>query len=405
MKRRTFVNGVLAASVSTLATARSRAQQRRRRTRVFVIGAGAFGGWTALSLLRRGAEVTLVDAWGPGHSRSSSGGESRVIRHAYEQRIYVDMAKRSLDLWRQATANWGRPLYHESGVLHMTQAGSGTDVLNHAAELMSEAGVEYERLDRAELGRRYPQVNLDGIEFALFEPHAGYLLARRACEAVVDVFRREGGRFRQAWVRPGAILDGVLTGIEVPSGSFEVADRYVFACGPWLKTLFPNVLGERLEVSRQEVFYFGTPAGEYRYDAPTLPVWTDFGKKIWYGIPGGEHRGFKIADDTRGSPHDPSTTDREVSRFGVEAARNYIGERFPGLEDAPLIESRVCQYTNTPDGDFIADRHPHATNLCLLGGGSGHGFKHGPALGEMMAEQVLDRRPVEPTFALARFER
>jgi glycine/D-amino acid oxidase-like deaminating enzyme len=157
-----------------------------------------------------------------------------------------------------------------------------------------------------------------------------------------------------------------------------------------------------LSVSRQEIFYFGTPVDDYRYSAGALPVWADFGDSIWYGIPGGERRGFKVADDAHGPAHDPTTADRSVSERGIRDAASYVARRFPGLGEAPLIESRVCQYTNTPDGDFIADRHPLAGNVWLLGGGSGHGFKHGPALGEMVAAQVLGERPVEETFALAR---
>jgi glycine/D-amino acid oxidase-like deaminating enzyme len=168
--------------------------------------------------------------------------------------------------------------------------------------------------------------------------------------------------------------------------------------------MFPEVLGPHLKISRQEVFYFGTPADDNRFDAGEMPAWTDLGDEVWYGVPGGKQRGFKVADDARGPEHDPSTTERTVSARGIRAAAEYVAYRFPGLTGAPLIVSRVCQYTNTPDGDFIADRHPEAGNVWLLGGGSGHGFKHGPALGEMVAAQVLGEKPVERTFALARFE-
>ena len=368
---------------------------------VAVIGAGAFGGWTALNLLLSGARVTLLDTWGPGHSRSSSGGESRVIRHSYGKPIYVEMAKRSLALWKEANDAWGRPLLHVTGVLHMYQADSPIELDD--GTLMRAAGIPHELLDHDELVERYPQVDVDGIESALYEPTAGYILARRACEAVVDAFVNEGGEYRQAAVQPGEIGSGRMAAARLSDGGTLAADQYVFACGPWLGTLFPDVLGPHLTISRQELFYFGTPADDRRYSEGNLPVWTDIGDPIWYGIPGGERRGFKIADDTRGPKHDPTTATRTVSDAGIRSASEYIARRFPGLAGAPLIESRVCQYTNTPDGDFIADRHPLADNAWLLGGGSGHGFKHGPALGEMMAAQVLGERPVEATFSLGRF--
>jgi glycine/D-amino acid oxidase-like deaminating enzyme len=220
---------------------------------------------------------------------------------------------------------------------------------------------------------------------------------------VVDAVVNEGGNYQTARVQPGAIDGGSMQPISGLGGDTLAADQYVFACGPWLKSLFPGVLDDHLTISRQEMFYFGTPANDSRYDLGGLPGWTDIGEEVWYGIPGGEQRGFKIANDAHGPPHDPSSASRMVSEGGIRAVSEYIDYRFPGMQGAPLIESRVCQYTNTVDGDFIADRHPDADNVWLLGGGSGHGFKHGPALGEMMAAQVLGHRPREATFALSRF--
>jgi glycine/D-amino acid oxidase-like deaminating enzyme len=391
---------MLASSLSAFGANYSLAQSGK--THVAVIGAGAFGGWTALSLLRAGAQVTLLDAWGPGNSRASSGGESRVIRHSYDKAIYVDMVKRSLELWQEANEQWDRPLFHASGVLFMRRAGSPIN-LDGSDFLLTEANVPHEMLTPDELAKRYPQINLWGIESGMYEPTGGYLLARRACQAVVDAFVKEGGEYRTAYVKPGTVSEGRMASITLSDGNTLSADQFVFACGPWLQTMFPEVLGPHLRISRQEMFYFGTPAGDRRFDAGSMPAWIDLGDEVWYGVPGGEQRGFKIADDAHGPAHDPSTTERTVSAKGIKAATEYLGYRFPGLHGAPLIESRVCQYTNTRDGDFIADRHPEAGNVWLLGGGSGHGFKHGPALGEMVAAQVLGEKPVEETFALARF--
>ena len=402
MRRRTFIGSLLATSVAGTG-AKGAVAQTPAKEHVVVIGAGAFGGWTALNLLRRGARVTLLDAWGPGHSRASSGGESRVIRHAYEARRYVEMAQRSLALWREAQAAWGRPLFRATGVLFLSQRGPGERFLEMARGHLEATAVKHEIMARDELARRYPQLNMDGIASGLLEPDAGFLLARRACQAVVDAFVREGGEYQTAYVAPGTLRGNELTHISVSTGGIVQADQYVFACGPWLKALFPDVLGPHLSVSRQEVFYFGPPPGEHRYTAPNLPIWADFGETLWYGIPGAENRGFKIADDTRGAELDPTTSQRDVSGGGAQATRDYVAYRFPGLKDAPLIESRVCQYTNTPDSDFILDRHPDAANVWLLGGGSGHGFKHGPALGQLAAAQVLGAERVEPAFTLARF--
>jgi glycine/D-amino acid oxidase-like deaminating enzyme len=374
-----------------------------RRPRVAIVGAGAFGGWTALHLRRRGAQVVLLDAWGPGNSRASSGGETRVIRATYgPDRIYVDMVVRSLRQWRESEASWRRPLFRKTGVLWM--AGSADDYEKAAVPLLRAAGLPVEVMEASEAAARYPQINFDGVRWVLHEKEAGYLLARRACQAVLERFQAEGGEYRQAAATPSDIIGGEMGPLRLSDGSLLRADRYVFACGPWLGKLFPELLGERIRSTRQEVFFFGTPPGDPQWLEDRLPVWIDNGRRIHYGIPGSEWRGFKIADDTRGEDFDPTNGDRRPSAKGLRAARDYVAFRFPGLKDAPLLEARVCQYENTPDSRFIIDRHPEAANAFIAGGGSGHGFKHGPAVGERMAALVLGSAAPDPFFALARFE-
>jgi glycine/D-amino acid oxidase-like deaminating enzyme len=196
---------------------------------------------------------------------------------------------------------------------------------------------------------------------------------------------------------------GSWQSLSLSDGSKLRADQYVFACGPWLGKLFPETIGNRVRPTRQEVFFFGPPAGDQRFDETRLPVWADHRDKFMYGIPGTQGRGFKIADDTRGPEFDPTSGDRTVSTEGLKSVRDYIAFRFPALKDAPLVESRVCQYENSPDNNFIIDRHPRHEDVWLLGGGSGHGFKHGPALGEIVAGLVLERKDPDALFRLHRF--
>jgi glycine/D-amino acid oxidase-like deaminating enzyme len=352
-------------------------------------------------LLRRGARVTLVDAWGPGNSRASSGGETRVIRAVYgKDRIYTAMARRAFALWHENEARWKKTLYTRTGALFMV-ADSG-EFVRSSIPLLREFGFEYEEIPTAEARRRYPQVDFAGIEWTLLEKEAGYLLARRSCADVLEGFLAEGGAYRETMVTPGEITGGRLAGVTLSDGERLTADAYVFACGPWLPKLFPDVLGGRIEPTRQEVFYFGTPGGDARFSERQMPVWVET-PRFFYGIPGNERRGFKIADDTRGTAFDPTSGDRTPSAEGLRAAREFLARRFPALAGAPLLESRVCQYENSPDHHFIVDRHPEAGNVWLVGGGSGHGFKHGPALGELVAGNVLGEKPVEPLFSLSRF--
>lgn len=364
-------------------------------------GAGAFGGWTALALLRRGARVTLIDAWGPGNSRASSGGETRVIRCVYgPDDLYVPWALRSFELWREAEQRWRTRLLHRTGLLWMFQ---GDDAyLRSGLPHLERAGLSVEALGPTEARRRFPQVDFGGIASAWFEPEAGFLLARRACRRLAEAFVAEGGELLQAEARPGALHGAHLETLPLAGGSTLAADSFVFAGGPWLGRMFPEVVGDALRITRQEVFYFGTPAGDPRWSEGRMPAWIELGERRFYGIPGNEDRGFKVADDTRGEPFEPSSGERLPSPEHLARAREHLARRFPALAGAPVVESRVCQYANSPDGDFLLDRHPGAANVWLAGGGSGHGFKLSPALGEHVAALVLGEAEPLPRFGLAR---
>ncbi|NEZ04300.1 FAD-dependent oxidoreductase [Wenzhouxiangella sp. XN201] len=405
MKRRQLLQGLLAAPLvwplAGLQAAESRPDNGRR---VVVVGAGAFGGWTALRLAQSGAQVTLIERFSPGHFMSSSGGDSRVIRHMYTNPLYVRMVERSLALYRQADREWHKRLLHPIGVLFMRQP-AGAGFFEAGKPALSEVGIEHERLGPEEIAARWPQIGVDGLDEAIYEPQAGYLMARRACEAVYAALQRAGGRVVAGQAKPGTMRSGRLESARLPDGSEVRADDFVFACGPWLPELFSEVLGPVLETSRQDIYYFSPPTDGPGHSENELPVWADFGERLWYGIPGNRRWGFKVADDTRGEPVEPQDRDRQVDHAHVEMAREFMRRRFPAMGDAALEGARFCQYTNTPDGDFILDRHPEAANLWLVGGGSGHGFKHGPALGELVAESVLRGEQAEPAFALSRFDR
>ena len=369
---------------------------------IAVIGAGAFGGWTALHLLRLRARVTLVDAWGAGNSRSSSGGESRIIRATYgPNQPYTKMAARAMQLWKEHEKRWGEKLLQRVGVLWM--AGTEDDDFERGSlPVLREHEIAHEELSVGQMARRWPQINFEGVRWGIFEPNGGFLRARYACQVVAERFVAEGGEFLEAAVLPGGLEEGCKHGLQLSNGSKLLAEGYVFACGPWLGRVFPETIGKLIRPTRQEIFFFGPPPGD-EFSTAKLPVWGDHRERFMYGMPASDGRGFKVADDTRGPEFDPSSGDRAVSVEGLQRAREYLGFRFPGMKDAPLIESRVCQYEDTPDENFIIDRHPAAQNVWIVGGGSGHGFKHGPALGEMVAGCVLKDKRAESGFLLGRF--
>jgi glycine/D-amino acid oxidase-like deaminating enzyme len=382
-------------------------QQMKSKPPIAVIGAGAFGGWTALHLLERGARVTLLDAWGPGNSRSSSGGETRIMRGAYgPDQPYTKLAARALKLWTKYEKRWKQQFLHRTGVLWMVSDRDDSFERGSIA-MLRQAKAKFQELSKTEMKKRWPQINFGSIHWGIYEPECGYLDARASCQAVVEAFVDQGGSYRQVAVSSDGLENAGpgsrLRSIELSDGTHLKADHYVFACGPWLGKLFPETLGKIIRATKQDVFFFGPPAGDSRFTDAHLPVWADHHDRFLYGIPGSDRRGFKVADDTRGQPFDPTNGERVVSPATLQRIRKYIAFRFPAMKHAPLIETRVCQYEQTPDSNLIVDRHPRMENVWLLGGGSGHGFKHGPALGEMMAEMILKDREPKAEWRLSRF--
>ena len=369
---------------------------------VVVAGAGAWGGWIALSLLRAGHKVTLLDPWGPGNARASSGDETRIVRTNYGAAAqYVEMGARSLEIWREFERTETIELIRRCGVLWLE--GSRDEANKASLPIMESLGVKFDLLSQGDLRRRYPQINAAGFEYAVLEHGAGYAFARRSCRAVVEAFMREGGVYRRAGAHPPSAAGKSLNFVELDAGDRIEADAFVFACGPWLPQVFPDAIGNLIRPTRQELFYFGEPSGGGPFGDETMPAWIDHGEHKWYGIPGNESRGFKIGDDARGPDTNPTTQERVPTEPFIRAAREYAAFRFPGLANAPINEARVCQYENTPDNDFILDRHPRLENVWIAGGGSGHGFKHGPAIGEHLCALIQGHARVRPEFALARF--
>ena len=341
----------------------------------------------------------LIDAYGPAHSRASSGGESRIIRMGYgADEIYTRWSQRSLVQWKELFAGRSQEaLFQETGVLWLS--GGDDARFRQTAAILTRCGVAFEQMDVKVLEKRFPQIGLAGIADGLLEPHSGALMARRAVAAVVEDAVQQGAEYRNAQVLTPTGL-GRVQHVATNHGENIAAGQFIFACGPWLGKVFPDVLGARIFPSRQEVYFFGIPAGDTRFAPPALPTWL-FQEDLVYGMPDIEGRGLKIAFDEHGERVDPDTQSRIVSPAMTEMVRKYVARRFPALRNAPIVETRVCQYENTSNGDFLIDRHPEMENVWFVGGGSGHGFKHGPAIGEYVTGQLLDGSAAEARFSLA----
>jgi sarcosine oxidase len=360
---------------------------------VAVIGAGVFGSWIAYSLRKAGASVLLLDAYGPAHARASSGGESRIIRMGYgPDEIYTRWSLRALPLWQELFAEAGRPeLFNRTGVLWIADEAERESYARDTVTTLTELRVPFEKLSNDDLRHRYPQIAVDDTSWGILEPSSGVLMARRAVQCVVEHAQKIGVSYQIAAAQPSnppSARGGRLLELATTSGENIPASTFVFACGPWLPKLFPALLGNRIFTSRQEIFFFGVPPGDARFQPPALPTWLIL-RDEFYGMPDLESRGFKVADDRHGPAVDPDTQSRIATPAALAAAREFVSRRFPALKDAPVVETRVCQYENTSNGDFLVDQHPDFENVWLVGGGSGHGFKHGPSVGEYVAARVL----------------
>lgn len=400
ISRRHILGGMAAAGVAAGAASAPVRASAAGSWDVVVIGAGVFGAWTAWNLQRRGQKVLLVDAWGAAHSRSSSGGETRLIRTEYAgNAFYTRWAWESLAEWQALGRRHESPIFQDVGALYIY--AKDTPKIDESIALQRGLGIPIEKLAAADMAKRWPQINFDGISVGILQPTMGALMARRSVQTLVGEFVEAGGGFRTFAVDPPRSKRATLDAIRGTGGETLRAGRFIFACGPWLPKLFPEVVGARIVPTRQEVFYFSPEPGDTRFAPPHMPAWVDASDPdLHYGFPDIEARGFKIALDGHGPKYDPDTVDRRITDQGLADVRAYLARRFPDIAKCPLALSEVCQYENSDNGHLLIDRHPAWANTWIVGGGSGHGFKHGPAVGRYVTDLVLGTGTAVPDLTL-----
>jgi glycine/D-amino acid oxidase-like deaminating enzyme len=351
-----------------------------------VVGAGVFGGSVALRLVSSGWDVTLVEQYPPGHVRAASGGESRLIRFAHgASSWYTRSAQRALELWRELEQESGADLFVPSGVAWFFNLSYGWSA--ESERVLREEGVQVERLSPDEGARLFPSFDGKGLDSILYEPEAGVLRARDATRVISELAVARGVRFVTGTATP----EGETVSV---GGERLEADHIVWAGGAWLAGIFPGIVD--LRVTRQDVYFFGAPAG---WQAPSVPAWIDFDEGV-YGVGELDGRGFKASPDSEGPAFDPDAEDRVASDEKERTARDYLALRFPALAGAPLVGTRSCPYSLTADTNFLVAPHPEHERVWLLGGGSGHGFKHGPALAEYMQGLLEGKEAPDPLFGL-----
>lgn len=360
--------------------------------RVVVVGAGVMGAWTALWLRRSGHEVTLVDRHGPGNRLGSSGDESRITRSSHAaDRHYPVWQRRALQHWRALEHEVAEQLFVEAGVLWIASEGQAFEAESLASLRALDIPVEEWTPD--DLARRVPIMDPAGVPWALFEPEAGALMARRGVSAAIARFEAEGGRVVTGRVDPPEAADGSIAGdgqlgwVALDDGSTLEADAFAFTSGPWLPDLFPSTIGGLIEPHRQDVMYFQAPPGDARYLASNMPAWIDF-EGSFYGFPSFDGLSIKACPDWLGPVERCDESARECADETVDASRDVLRRRLPGIADQPVVRTWTCFYEVTPDAHFVIDRHPRLADVWIAGGGTGHAFKHGPVIGEYLAALV-----------------
>jgi sarcosine oxidase len=358
---------------------------------VVVVGAGVMGAWTAFWTQQAGFATTLVDAYGVGSPRATSSDVSRTIRLAHgSDSFYSTWARESREDWRRFSVEWRLDLLIECGTLWFARREDGFEAASEAT--LRHLGVAVEHLGPEEISARWPAISAGGLAFGLLEPEGGAIRAQASLEAVAAAFQRDGGRLRTAVLRPGRAEGQRLLDVVAPDGTRLAAETFVFACGPWLPSLFPDVLGSVIRVTKQDMVYLGPPGGDARFSPDAFPTWVEYEAGFW-GLPDVDGHGVKLGPDRLGPVFDPSNGERIVDAESVRLVRDYAARRFPSLAARPVVETRVCQYESTPDTQFIIDRHPQWANVWLVGGGSGHGFKHGPRIGRYVTDRIRGRAP------------
>jgi len=409
---------------------------------IVVIGAGIWGSFTAYHLRRMGANVTLVDAYGPGNARSTSGDETRGVRSSYGDRpgalgeLWMLWAREAMTRWLAFDEEWGRDmrlnLFHVTGDLILRDDWDNFQL--RCKLWWDRHKIPYAILAPDDVRRSFPVIGLDDITAVLYERDAGVVRARRAVHAVAAAYEKLGGKIIIGRASPVKVTNGRLEAISLDTGTTLRADTFIYAVGPWLGKTFPDLFAKKTRVPIGYVCYFATPIGDHRFTYPNLPSFNFPGVTGWPALPV-DNRGFRVRGTERAptppaavvasgqtsknanssttdsgsnlanassaarqtgqqadvppQQQDPDTSDRWLPPDRLEGSRRFVAHRFPLLKDAPIAQTHACHYESTSNGNFIIDKHPAWANVWIAAGGNAEGFKFGPKIGDYVAQRVM----------------
>ncbi len=416
-----LVGGLDPAALGAQAAAPSAVARRsaaRPTGKVVIVGAGVWGTWIAYHLRQEGVDVTLVDQYGPANSRATSGDETRGIRSSYGDRTtgeqWTDWARKSITRWRDFDAEFAKRFRTRFFVTtgDVIYRDAEEPFTTRTRELWQKLKVPHEVLTAAEARKRWPMIERPDAKVILYEPDAGVARARASVQALAGIVQDLGVRYVTARATPGPVAGGRMQGVRLDDGTLLAADAYVFACGPWLRKVFPSLLEHRMRTPLGHVAYFGTPEGDTRFRVPNMPSWNVPGVTGWPALPV-DSRGFRVRggfappapprppnDEDDGPPpppppppdprqQDPDQSLRWSNQDRIDGSRRVLAACFPALKDAPLLETRACHYESSSNRNFIIDRLPGVENAWVTGVGQAEGFKFAPVAGEYTAWRVL----------------
>jgi glycine/D-amino acid oxidase-like deaminating enzyme len=359
--------------------------------KIAIVGAGINGVTTALELTRRGHETILVDPGPLPHPLAASTDISKAVRAAYgPDEDYTELAERSIPNWRKWNVELGEELYHEVGFLFMRQRRMRPgDFEYESFQLLQRRGHKVERIDSAQLGKRFPAWNAERFCDGFLDHEAGYAESGRVvaalCERASNGVPLRVGKVSQINQRGGGV-----SGIVLENGDRIPADTVVIATGAWTPYLLPFT-ANYFRATGQSVFHL-RPKQPELFAAERFPVFgADITSTGYYGFPLNRDGVVKVANHGPGREMSPDSPERSVTAEDKESLREFLAWSFPALSDAEIVNTRVCFYCDTHDGNFWIARDPERKGLVIAAGDCGHGFKFAPVLGGIIADAVEEK--------------
>jgi len=360
---------------------------------VHIIGAGIFGVTAALELKRRGYAVALFDPGPLPHPLAASTDITKMIRMDYgTDAFYTELMEECFLGWDRWNQDWGEELYHQTGFLVLAAEPFRPGGFEHDSyQLLLQRGHTIELLDAAELRRRFPAWTAARYAQGYFNPRGGWTESGRVVARLLDEAIQAGVELHAGITCARLVEDDTrVQGFIARDGSIFTSDHLLITAGTWTPALLPHLAQVMWSVG-QPVLHFRPPHPEVFRPPAFVPWVADIAHTGWYGFTALADGTLKIANHGPGQrmhPDDP----REVTADHEAKCRSFMRESLPALAEAPIIGRRLCLYCDTWDGNFWIDRDPERDGLVVAAGGSGHGFKFAPLLGNIIAD-VIEERP------------